>query len=142
MNKSYLQQMKKIEEEKKQMEEQLRFKDRQKEELTKEQISLRQRLKQLETFLHEEKQRFLNEEEKVNRDTRVLSLQDKLQEYQHKFTQLEQVSLLSSLFSSLLQFFLFKEFVAYKSYTSSLLNKEKNLNERLQSLLTGNAKST
>ncbi|CAF3386462.1 unnamed protein product [Rotaria socialis] len=89
--------------------------------------SLEKQIKQLEQRLqeyltNEEKlpnQRFINEEERINCDVRVEKLQLKLIESQQKIENIEQ------------------EFLGYKNYTTTLLNKEKHLNERLQQLISG-----
>ncbi|CAF1022410.1 unnamed protein product [Rotaria sordida] len=80
---------------------------------------LRQKLTKTEHLLNEANQRFINEEERVNCDLRVEKAQLKYIESEEKIEKLQQ------------------EFIAYKNYTSSLLNKEKLLNERLQQLFNG-----
>ncbi|CAF3845717.1 unnamed protein product [Rotaria magnacalcarata] len=80
---------------------------------------LRQKLTKTEHLLNEANQRFINEEERVNCDVRVEKLQLKLIESQQKIENIEQ------------------EFLGYKNYTTTLLNKEKHLNERLQQLISG-----
>ncbi|CAF2693752.1 unnamed protein product [Rotaria sp. Silwood2] len=68
---------------------------------------LRQKLTKTEHLLNEANQRFINEEERVNCDVRVETVQLKYLESEQRIVKLEQ------------------EFIAYKNYTSSLLNKEK-----------------
>ncbi|CAF2063322.1 unnamed protein product [Rotaria magnacalcarata] len=80
---------------------------------------LRQKLTKTEHLLNEANQRFINEEERINCDVRVEKLQLKLIESQQKIENIEQ------------------EFLGYKNYTTTLLNKEKHLNERLQQLISG-----
>ena len=76
------------------------------------------------------------EEERVNGNVRVQQLQTKLLQSEQKIEALEQV-IHSFLFDQQFRSFFPKEFLGYKNYTTSLLNKEKHLNERLQLLLNG-----
>lgn len=72
-----------------------------------------------EKKIDEWKHRFEIEEEKINLNCRVKSLEENVRIKDEQIHQIQQ------------------EFNAYRSYTTTLLNKEKQINERLQNLLNG-----
>ncbi|CAF1131083.1 unnamed protein product [Adineta steineri] len=101
------------------LEEQIKKLQKRLQENSNNEDKLRQQLNKSQQLLNDANQRFINEEERVNSDIRVKQIEAKFLESQQKMETIQQ------------------EFFAYKNYTASLLSKEKQLNERLQLLLSG-----
>ncbi|CAF1148080.1 unnamed protein product [Didymodactylos carnosus] len=78
-----------------------------------------ERIHELEVNLKKSDERFKVEEEKVNVNVRVKQLEEKLSNANEKLSNL------------------YQEFNAYKLFSNTLLDKERQLNERLQNLFGG-----